>query len=237
MAFFTNHKNPDLIGVYDDELMVSHFLPNNNGKIIGRDSLENTHHSGGIPQFHPTLPKVIKNTSGHIYINGTFKVEFKWAAGEVTEQDMDDYIDLLSQYNVPIGFFDVTKDVANNTLVVSMTDPAPSIPEWSDYLVPWLPSAPKATLTNTSNDSEFLCIARLNNTFSDYTFSQRTIESGSTLSVDRPTCSVCYIIFTKDVSVNGKTLAKNKAYKLTSESLQVTNAGSNRALVLRYYRN
>lgn len=236
MAFFSSFL-PQLIGIYDNELVVSYFPQGNNGRVLGRTVLDNVHHSNGRPVIHPTLLKVIKNTSGHIYINGTFKVEFEWPVGEITEQDMDDYINLLSQHNVPAGLFDVTKDVTNNTLVVTMTEPTPTIAVWSDYLVPWLPGAPKVTLTNTSDDSEFLCVTRLNSTHLDFTFDQRTIESGNTLYLDRPACSKCFVIFTKDVSVNGKTLAKYKAYKLTSESLQVTNVGSDRALVLRYYRN
>ena len=237
MAFFTTHSSPDLIGVYDDELMVSHFLPGNNGKIIGRDSLDNTHHAGQSPLFHPTLANVIKNTSGHVYINGTFKLNFEWPEGDITEQDMDGYINLLALHNVPAGLFDVTKDIANNTLIVTMIEPQPAIADWSDYLVPWIPGAPKVTLINTSDDSEYLCISRLNGTFQDYTFDQRTIGSGDTLVINRPDCIKCFVIFTKDVFANGKTLTKNKAYKLTSESIEVTNAGSGRALVLRYYRN
>ena len=236
MAFFSNHT-PVLLGVYDNELFVSHFTAENNGKILGRDSLENVHHSGGSPEFHPTLPVAIKNTSGHIYLAGTFTVTFEWPAGEVTEQDMDSYIELLAGYNIPPGVFDVTKDVSNNAIIVSMTDPQPAIADWSGYLTPWLPNAPKATLVSTSDASEFLCVTRANNTFSNYTFDQRTIESGDTLTVSRPESTLCFIIFTKDVSVGGKTLTKNKAYKLTSNSIEVTNISSDRALVLRYYRD
>jgi hypothetical protein len=234
MPLFSNH-NPSLIGVYDNELSVSYFPPGNEGKVIGRDTLKNVHHSGGSPERHPTLTNVIRNTAGHVYIAGTFRIEFVWPAGDVTEREMDDYIDLIDSYKVPKGYFDVSKDFENNMIVVDMTQPNPPVTEWSSYLVPWLPAAPKVSLYNTSQDSEFICVTRLNGTYNDYTFDHRTIEVGDTLRVDRPKSSVCYVIFTQDV-MGSKRLISKKAYKLSSDEISITNDGTERVSVLRYYK-
>jgi len=234
MSLFSNHT-PTLVGVYDNELSVSYFPPNNDGKVIGRNSLENVHHSSGKPQSHPTLNNVIRNTAGHVYIAGTFRIEFQWDRGDVTEQEMDDYIDLVATYKLPAGFFDVSKDFANSTIIVTMTEPTPTVKDWSGYLVPWLPAAPKVSVYNTSPDSEFICVTRLNNTYDQYTFEHKTIEAGETIDVDRPECKVCYLIFTQDV-MSTKRLYSKKAYKLSSEQLKITNDGDRRTSILRYYK-
>jgi hypothetical protein len=233
MALFTTYGNPNLIGVYDNELMVSHFLPNNNGKIFGRDSLDNVHHSGGSPEDHPILSNVMKNTNGHVFLNGSFKFEWEWPEGDVTEQEIDDYRDLIA--NLPFASVYVVEK-ATNKVIITMANANFEIPDWSGHPMPWHPKAPFVKLTATSDESEFVCVSRLNGTFDTYTFEQRTIEPGETLTLTRPDCDTCYFMFSGHVLKDTQVLLSKKLYKVTSESLEITNNQSDRIRILRYYK-
>lgn len=233
MAFFTTYGNPNLIGVYDNELMLSHFLPNNNGKIFGRDSLENVHHSGGVPEDHPTLSNVMKNTNGHVFLNGSFTFEWEWPDGDVTEQEINSYIDLITNSSASTQF---VASKSTNKVTLTLADANFQITDWTGHPMPWHPKAPAAKLTVTSDESEFVCVSRLNGSYANYTFEQRTIEPGETLTLTRPECDTCYFLFSDHVTKGTQVLISKKLYKVTSESLQIKNNQSNRIRILRYYK-
>lgn len=232
MAFFSNY-HPTIIGVYDNELYVSHFPTNNNGKVLGRDSLENVHHSGGVPEDHPSLSNVIKNTNGHVFLNGSFTFEWEWLEGGVSEQEIDDYLDLIA--NLPISTpFVATK--GTDKVTITLADANFPIADWIGQPMPWHPKAPIAKLTATSDESEFVCVSRLNGTFNTYTFEQRTIEPGETLTLTRPDCDTCYFMFSDHVVKGAQVLLSKKLYKVTSQSLEITNNQPQRIRILRYYK-
>ena len=234
MAFFSTF-NSELLGVYDNEISVTYFSKGNNGKFFGRDALENVHHAGGSPQNHPTLSNVMRNTNGHVFLNGSFVFEWEWDVGGVTEAEMDAYISLVSpdMVNPNITF---TKDIANNKLIMTMSDADMQIPSWTGKTVAWHPKAPKAKITVTSDESEFVCVTCLNGTYDDYTFDQITIEPSSSLEITRPDCTVCYVMFSDHVAKDTAVLLGKKMYKVSSPTLNITNDQPNRVRVLRYYK-
>ena len=231
MAFYTNVM-ADLLGIYDAELSVWHYKPGNNGKVLGRNSLQNVHHSGGNPEEHPTLTNVIRNTNGHVFLNGSFDCEWSWEPGEVSEAEIDAYLALVE----PVRGAVITKDMANNRLLMSISDPNMLYPDWTTQNLEWHPKAPNSKITMASNDAEFLCVTRLNGTYSQYAFEQRSIEPGESLVIERPASDVCYVLFTDHVLKGQGVLIGKKMYKMTSQSLTVTNNNPNRIRVLRYYR-
>jgi hypothetical protein len=233
MAFFSSMRS-ELIGVYDNELSVALFTPTT-GQIYGRDSLQNVHHAKGSPEDHPTLPNIIKNTNGHVFFKGSYQFEWEWNSGEVTEVEMDSYIAEVSSaiVNPSVSF---TKDVVNNKLIMNMTSADMQVTGWTGQLVQWHPKAPKALIRSLSDDCEFVCVTRLNNTYNEYTFDQTTIEPGQSLEIQRPDCTLCYVMFSDHVVKDTAVLLGKKMYKMSSQTLTVTNNQTERVRVLRYYR-
>lgn len=236
MAFESNIK-PKILGIYDDELYLTHFESGNNGKYLMRDSLTNMHHSGGTPEAHPTLPKVVKNTTGHAYINGSFTFEWEWNPGFITETELDDYINFFNLQNTNTNYT-LQKDFANNKLIGTLSDCKPLTNDWSNLQTQWVLAAPKAKCTFTSDESEVICVTRLNGSYSSYTFEQKTIEANETVEIQRPDCTVCYVLFTDHLLKTGTPtiLMKNKLYKLSNPSITLTNPGTTRAKILRYFK-
>lgn len=238
MAFESN-MIAKILGLYDDELLLSHFEPGNNGKYIGRDSLSNIHHSGGSPEYHPSIQNVVKNTNGHVFLNGTFIFEWEWEPGTISEANVDEYITLFNSDNINSNYT-LTKDFANNKLIgnLSISDGVPLMSNWSSIQMRWMLAAPKSKCTFTSNDSEVICVSRLNGVYPLYTFEQRTIEGGETLEIQKPDCTSCYVMFTDHLlkAENSMVLMKAKLYKLSNPSITLTNPGPNRARILRYYK-
>ena len=232
MAFFSSFL-PQLIGVYDNELVVSYFPANNMGKVLGRTALENVHHLVGSPELHPTLPNIIKNKSGHVFLKGSFSFEWEWPEGNIAEQDLDNYISLVNNMT---DLMPCTIQKGTNKITMIMSDVNYQITDWSAQTPQWHPKAPLCTLTATSNESEFVCVTRLNGTYSNYTFEQRTIEPGETLELVRPDSTTCYLMFSDHVLNETNVLLSKKLYKVTSPVLQITNNQTDRIRIMRYYK-
>lgn len=234
---FESNMIPKVLGLYDDELLLSHYESGNKNKFISRDSLSSMHHSGGAPEYHPTIPNVIKNTNGHIFVNGSFQFEWEWDAGTIAEFDVDAYLSLFNSENIN-PHFTIVKDFANNKLIGNLLIPNDQIDNWISHYIRWHIGAPRAKCTFTSDQSEIICVTRLNGSFSKYSFDQRTIEAGATLQIDKPDCETCYVLFTDHLYKAGSTnlLMKGKLYKLTSSSISVNNPATGRVRILRYYK-
>lgn len=227
---------PKILGLYDDELFLSHYESGNNGKFIARDSLSNIHHSGGALEYHPTLANVIKNTNGHVFTGGSFEFEWSWDEGTIPESDVDAYLNLFNSDNIN-PHFTMHKDYANNRIIGNLLVPNDKIDNWTSNYIKWHIAAPRAKCTFTSDGSEIICVTRLNGSFNKYNFDQRTIESNAELTIERPDCEVCYLLFTDHLAkVGSNSLLKGKLYKLTSESIIVNNPSPNRVRILRYYK-
>jgi hypothetical protein len=236
MAFEAN-MTAKILGLYDNELLLSHYEAGNKDKFISRDSLSNMHQSGGTPEPHPTIPNVIKNTNGHIFINGSFRFEWEWNVGTIPESDVDAYLNLFSSENLN-PHFTITKDFANNKLIGNLLIPNDRIDNWVSNYIRWHIAAPRAKCTFTSDESEIVCVTRINNTFNQYSFDQRTVEAGQTLEIERPNCNTCYVMFTDLLLKTGTDVAlmRTKMYKLVNPSISVTNNNSSRVRILRYYK-
>lgn len=233
MAFFTSMQG-ELLGVYDNEISVTAFSPTT-GQVYGRDSLENVHHAGGAPQPHPTLSNVMVNTNGHVFLKGSYTFEWEWNSGDITESEIDAYIAEVqpSIVNPSVSF---SKDIANNKLTMTMTSSDMQISSWTGKTIQWHPKAPIARIIANSDDCEFVCVTRLNNTYNDYTFDQITIEPGSSMEIVRPDCTVCYVMFSDHVIKDTNVLLGKKLYKVSSATLNITNDQPTRVRVMRYYR-
>jgi len=236
MAFESN-MIAKVLGLYDNELLLSHYEAGNNGKFMARDSLSSMHHSGGAPEYHSTIPNVIKNTNGHIFVNGSFRFEWEWDAGTIAESDVDSYLNLFNSENIN-PHFTITKDFANHKLIGNLDIPNDRIDNWMSNYISWHIAAPRAKCTFTSDESEIVCVTRINNTFDQYSFDQRTVEPGESLEIQRPNCTSCYVMFTDLLLKTGTDVAlmRTKMYKLINPSISVTNNNSSRVRILRYYK-
>lgn len=229
MAFESNMV-AKILGLYDDELLLSQYESGNNGKYIMRDSIINAHHLSGAPQNHPTLSNVINCFNGHIFLNGNIKVEWEWESGQITETEIDNYI---SEIGPTLPTYTFTKDIANNKLYADVrTDWQSS--DWINNHIKWQIASPKAKVTLNSDDAELLCVTRLNGSYSKYTFTNRTIEPSETIEILRPETESCFLLFSDSVISQDKTLKNKKMYKFTSERLLITNNNNHRVKVVRY---
>lgn len=233
----SSNMMPKILGLYDDELLLSHYAPGNKNGFIERDSLSNMHHSSTTLEYHPTLSNVIKNTNGHVFVNGSFQFEWSWDAGAIPEADVDAYLNLFNSENIN-PHFTLEKDYANNRIIGNLLTPNDRIDNWVSMYIRWHIAAPRAKCTFMSDESEIVCVTRLNGSFNKYSFDQKTIEPDVTLEIDRPTCTTCYVLFTDHLYKAGSTtlLMKNKLYKLSSANIGVMNPSNSRIRILRYYK-
>jgi hypothetical protein len=229
MAFETN-MIAKILGLYDNELLLSHFVPGNNGKYIMRDNINNAHHLSGSLTTHPTLFNVVNCRNGHLFLNGSIKVEWEWEAGQISEAEIDAY---LAEVGPTLSNFTFTKDIANNKLHVNITTDWQS-DNWIDNNIKWQIASPKAKITLNSDDAEIICVTRLNGSFLKYTFMNRTIEAGETIELTRPNDAFCFLLFSDVVNSGDKNLRSKRFYKFVSETLSITNNNDHRVKIMRY---
>lgn len=231
MAFESNIA-PTIIGLYDQELLVSYFPPNNLGSYIKRTELENAHHTLNALNNHPTLSNVVNCFNGHVFLNGNIRVEWEWESNQISESDIDAYLN-----EIPPNFsnYTFTKNIAENKLYADISTNWVS-ESWINNHLNWQIAAPKAKLILNSEDAAMLCVTRLNGTYSNYTFDNRTIEPNETITITRPDCEKCFLIFSKSLYSNDKELKPLKMYKQVNSSLQVTNQNDSRVKIFRYIK-
>lgn len=220
------------LGDYDGEIRVSRgFLEPGQG--VRRDGFDTMIHTGTSLEYHPDQPKVMKARVPNIFIKGAFKFSFMWLDGEFTEQEIDDYTNLIGP-GLPVGTT-ITKSMASGSLIIQTPEVNTELPDWIDRRMPWLLKSSQASIEAVTN-GELVCFTILNNLYDDYTFQSRTIGAGETVVVDRGDYNVCYNMFTGPVSVNGNTLTAYELYKLSSSSISVQNTGDEMIRVIRLGR-
>lgn len=229
---FESNIVPKIIGLYDEELFISHFPPNNLGSFIKRNNLQNAHHISTSIIYHPTLNNVVNCFNGHMFLNGNIRVEWEWETGQIPEYDIDNY---LQEINIPNYTF--TKNLAENKLYADISADWISN-DWINNHLNWQISAPKAKLILNSSDAEMLCVTRLNNSYLNYNFSNRTISPGEILEIQKPNSHKCYLIFSEiveNLELNKK-LKRLKMYELVSPSIQIKNLQNKYVKVFRFIK-
>ena len=86
--------------------------------------------------------------------------------------------------------------------------------------------------TTFSEGSNLLCFIRIDDEPEAWTVEYRDITDNATINKQG---GLCYVIFSTAVSVNGNLLVPAKAYKVTSDTLDVT--VSENTKVVRMYRD
>jgi len=229
MAFESN-ITPKILGLYDDELLVSHFEPGNIGKYIMRDSIASAHHSAGALNPHSTLANVVSCFNGQLFLSGNIRAEWEWKSGQISESEVDNYLTTISPALTNYTF---TKDMANNKLYADITTDWQSS-EWVDNHIRWQIASPKAKVILNSEDAEMLCVTRLNGSYSRYTFMNRTIESGETITLSRPEVESCFLLFSDSLNSGEKILRSKRMYKFVNATLNVTNNNARRVKIVRF---
>lgn len=216
---FTVHENSD------DKIYVSAAFDIQADGFFSRDSMYEIPHSQGKINYHPSVSSLIRTGQNHFITKGSHRIVYTLDES-LTEKQIEDAVKYMSESDpsASVVYEPVTNEIHFSYEVTHDQK------EFRPPLWQYAPLSPKAVMT-FSEGSDLLCVLRIDDTPNDWTVEYKDITDKATVENKG---SLCYVVFSTDVSVDGKSLSANKAYKLTSDLIEVTVTENTK--VIRLYR-
>jgi len=210
----------------DNTLLVSAAFNIHEGGYMSRDSVLEIGHNNGDVVYHPTISGLIRSGENHLLTKGRIRIVYD-LHDSVTEEQIQNYITyaIANQPNVRA----IHEPVSNSIHVfynISYTQDT-----FRELPAKYGPLSDTSKMM-LSEGSDLLCFLRIDGEPEAWTVEYRDITDKATINKQG---GLCYVIFSTAVSVGGKLLVPAKAYKVTSDTLDVT--VSENTKVVRMYRD
>ena len=216
---------------FDNEMQFSY-----TGNTKVGDFLQRTHViESPDPKFnedHPDNPKIFKNSMAHILCSGSFCVTQEWTDEDnISAEDLDAFETIIkSQINC-----EVVKDLENKKCIVNYTYDGTSN-SWGEPAFCYLLKVGKARIEVTEENSDMVCVVRINKDDSAWNVREIDITARSTVAIDKPDCELCYTVFCKEAYLGDVKLDKWTTKKQTTDTVNVTNKNSYPLKIIQYYK-
>ena len=210
----------------DDTLLVSAAFDIHEGGYMSRDSVLEIGHNGGDIIYHPTISGLIRSGENHLMTKGRIRIVYD-LHDSVTKEQIQNYITYITadQPNARA----IHEPVSNSIHVfynISYTQDS-----FRELPAKYAPLSDKSKMM-FSEGSDLICFLRIDSEPETWTVEYRDITDNATINKQG---GLCYVIFSTAVSVNGNLLVPAKAYKVTSDTLNVTVFENTK--VVRTYRD
>lgn len=202
----------------------------NENDYVRSDSINDAPHHRGTAILHPSKDYLMENRILDVLVTGGWEVSWDWDPGDFTEAQVDDW---LANHPMPDNWTTV-KDWANHRVYSTCSDVNYRIDDWESQQVDYYLKAANSQIKCTSQ-GKFFCVNLLNRTYTDYTMEVRTIEPNSTLTVEK-TGTDCFFTPMDICFVGDRELVGMQTYKLTSDSIDVTNDSGDRMKIIRIHK-
>lgn len=210
----------------DNTLLVSAAFNIQEGGYMSRDSVFEIGHNGGEVVYHPTLSGLIRSGENHLMTKGRIRIIYD-LDDSVTPEQIENYITYITadQPNARAIHEPVSNSIHVFYNISYRQDSFRELP------AKYAPLSDKSKVT-FSEGSDLICFLRIDDDPSAWTIEYRDITDKATINKQG---GLCYVIFSTAVSIGGKLLVPAKAYKVTSDTLDVT--VSENTKVVRMYRD
>tara|TARA_Y100000816_G_scaffold40654_1_gene25515 strand:+ start:1798 stop:2496 length:699 start_codon:yes stop_codon:yes gene_type:complete len=183
------------------------------------------------PKYNDTN-NIKQNSMNYVLYEGKVSITFEWTDDDgITEDDLNVYQKYLEDQSETWTW---TADFANKTAKAEATYLGENN-DWGEFPFKYFLDTSTIKMVAEENNTKLLCIIK-SNADTDYTIRQRDIPIGETITIDKPTSSICYVLFSQPVEINGSAFDKYTQKKLTSSSVSAKNTGTIPCKVLQYYR-
>ena len=210
----------------DNTLLVTAAFNIQEGGYMSRDSVLEIGHNGGEVVYHPTLSGLIRSGENHLMTKGRIRIIYD-LDDSVTPEQIENYITYITadQPNARA----IHEPVSNSINVfydISYTQDS-----FRELPAKYAPLSDKSKMM-FSEGSDLICFLRIDDEPEAWTVEYRDITDTATINKQG---GLCYVIFSTAVSIGGKLLVPAKAYKVTSDTLDVT--VSENTKVVKMYRD
>lgn len=197
----------------DNKIMVTPAFNIQEGQYMSRTSMLEIAHNRGNVIHHPTISGLIRSAQTHLMTKGSIRIIHKLHP-DVTPEELQN---IITYYEAVLPNVIVKHEPKFNSLHIFYRT---SYTQESFIGIPpqYSPLADESKMT-FSEGSNLICFLRIDDDPDAWTVEYRDITSTATINKQG---SLCYVIFSTDVTVGDKTLIAAKPYKMTSDSLDVT---------------
>ena len=145
-----------------------------------------------------------KNVQNYILTKGKISVLYNWIDEDnITENDLNVYEEYLTNQPDSWSF---TRDFENKTFKQTYTYNGENS-SWGDIPCSYILDTTNTSIIIEEDNTDLICIIKYNSD-DNWTARQIDIQVNETLNVEKPESSLCYIIFTQDVEVDGNSLSQ-----------------------------
>lgn len=210
----------------DNTLLVTAAFNIQEGGYMSRDSVLEIGHNNGEVVYHPTISGLIRSGENHLMTKGRIQIVYN-LHDSVTAEQIQNYITYITadQPNAR-----ATHEPVSNSIHV-FYDISYTQDSFRELPAKYAPLSDKSKMM-FSEGSDLICFLRIDDEPEAWTVEYRDITDTATINKQG---GLCYVIFSTSVSVGGKLLVPAKAYKVTSDTLDVT--VSENTKVVKMYRD
>lgn len=197
----------------EDKILVTPAFNIQEGGYMSKTSMLDIAHNKGNIIYHPTISGLIKSGQAHLMTKGRIRIIHKLNSDVTPEQIQN----IITYYEGVLPNVIVKHEPKSNSIHIFYHV---SYTQESFINIPpqYSPIADESKML-FSEGSNLICFLRIDDDPDAWTVEYRDITSTATINKQG---SLCYVIFSTDVTVGNKTLIAAKPYKMTSDSLDVT---------------
>lgn len=185
---------------------------------------------------HPFLKHVKQGAGNHMIMKGAVKQIYTWTEEEnITQKQLDQFWNYMRSNSVGINVSLVESNAVARRLVIEASFENDSN-SWLSYPLPYVLDTTTSRMEVTQTGTDLICYVFSDNDPDSWTKEHCNIAPGETFKVNKEGNEYCYVIFGEDVHKGTQVLEALKPYRITSNSIRVTNKTGNSCKIFRVYK-
>jgi hypothetical protein len=184
---------------------------------------------------HPTIDILESPTGNTLMCQGSVRVTVDYSPEDYTSEQMDEAIAEVDDTIVEVVSHSasVTHNVENKTRSVLYQNIANTVVgDWKKPGAQWALKADNIRIDTLEDNSRFICVTYLNNSFKNWDWAQTSLAPNESLSISKK--NTTYVMFTGPLVKSGLELAPYQVYKMKSSDLDLENKTDTNILVFKW---
>lgn len=184
---------------------------------------------------HPTIDILESQTGNTLMCQGSFKVTADYTSMGYTAEQMAEVITEVDNTTVEVVSHNasIAHDAANKTRSVVYNNIENTVVgDWKKPGAQWALKVDNIRIDITKDNSKFICVTYLNNTFNNWDWAQTSLAPNESLSISKK--NTTYVMFTGPLVKTGLALAPYQVYKMKSSELDLENKTDTNILVFKW---
>lgn len=183
-------------------------------------------------EVHPDYPFLIKLDVEYFVLEGAVKVRYEWQHGDVFQDEHKETYRSVVLANSPEHTRMQSSFVEGSGYMEGTSFMGTEATDWKDNPIKYEPHCARTEITVVEDDTVFLCPMGY---YAGWSFKKADVLPGGTIATTKEGDD-CYIFFAQECEVDGAAVAKHKAKKLVSDSVNIKNVSNKLCRLVKIYK-